>query len=220
MSDVMADNLIIRKNLRIKITKASRRQIALSLDELLNLQKDYDNISAVCLESNPEDFDEQKAKDDLYKQQIEALISCERSVNQLEAITIDDDELIPDLSSIPRLIPSSSHITNNNNFSSSIHHQPSTSSNLLMNVYPATVRASDLLTFDGNVINWLPFKMSFEDEVINNPNLLESKKRKCPLYGGRQLHPLLGRTERLSVLFRWLSHACLFTIRNAVPSMM
>ncbi|KAH9512026.1 Cytochrome P450 4V2, variant 2 [Dermatophagoides farinae] len=173
--DSKKKNIINIMSLIIKITKASRRQIALSLDELLNLQKDYDNISAVCLESNPEDFDEQKAKDDLYKQQIEALISCERSVNQLEAITIDDDELIPDLSSIQR----------NNNLSSTIHqpttssiHQPpSTSSNLLMNVYPATVRASDLLTFDGNVINWLPFKMSFEDEVINNPNLMESKKR-------------------------------------------
>nr|XP_046913011.1 chitinase-like protein PB1E7.04c [Dermatophagoides farinae] len=96
-------------------------------------------------------------------------------VNQLQAITIDEDDLIPNLSAIPVSIPSTSHVSNNN-FSSTIQHQPAVS-NLSLNVYPTSVRASDLLTFDGNVINWIPFKTSFDDEVLSNPNLLDTKKR-------------------------------------------
>ncbi|OTF72501.1 hypothetical protein BLA29_006871, partial [Euroglyphus maynei] len=54
----------------------------------------------------------------------------------------------------------------------------SVSNSLQVNTsYPKKVNASDLLNFDGNVMNWFPFRISFEDEVINNPNLMESKKR-------------------------------------------
>ena len=170
----MSDNLNIRRILRTKITKASRRLISLSLDELTSLRNEYDIISEACLVNNTEDYDQQKAKDDLYKQQIEALIGYERSISQLEAITIDDDDLL--VSEFPTTPITSRNLHN------ALHQtqQSSSSSVQTVNTFPAfptTVRASDLLNFDGNVINWLPFKMTFEDEVINNPNLLESKKR-------------------------------------------
>ncbi|OTF75600.1 hypothetical protein BLA29_015480, partial [Euroglyphus maynei] len=74
-------NLVIRKNLRIKITKASRQLLFLSLEELSNLQNDYDRISELCLSEGPEDYDDQKKKDDLYVQKIEALVALERSKN-------------------------------------------------------------------------------------------------------------------------------------------
>ena len=75
----MSDDLSKRRALRIKITKASRQLIVLSLEQLLSLQYEYDIVSELCLLENQQDYDEQRSKDDLYKQKIEALIAFERT---------------------------------------------------------------------------------------------------------------------------------------------
>ncbi|KAH9494367.1 hypothetical protein DERF_015057 [Dermatophagoides farinae] len=74
----MSDDLSKRRALRIKITKASRQLIVLSLEQLLSLQYEYDIVSELCLLENQQDYDEQRSKDDLYKQKIEALIAFEQ----------------------------------------------------------------------------------------------------------------------------------------------
>ncbi|OTF72612.1 hypothetical protein BLA29_010983, partial [Euroglyphus maynei] len=141
-----------------------------------------------CLSEGPEDFDDQKKKDDLYKQKIEALVALERSKNQLESISIDDDDLSQDfnilndpsanLSNQPNLFRTSN--VQSTLLPTQVAAHGSSNLNLLTSnnhLFPSVVRASDLLTFDGNVMNWQPFRISFEEEVMLNPNLMESKKR-------------------------------------------
>ncbi|KAH9416025.1 hypothetical protein DERP_000521 [Dermatophagoides pteronyssinus] len=166
MSSIQSD-VSRRKIIRIKISKACNQTISLSLEDLINLQREYDIISEKCLAASPDDYDEQKSKDDLYKQKISALISLEQTKNTLSAISIIDEE-IEDFLNIPNTVQASTPVMNASNSIDENSTNPS---------YPMNVRASDLLTFDGNVLNWHPFKISFEDEVINNPNLMESKKR-------------------------------------------
>lgn len=83
---MMSEDKSKRQTLRVKITKASKQMIVLSLEQLLCLQNEYDIVSELCLLENPHDFDEQKSKDDLYKQKIQALIALERTKNQLASI--------------------------------------------------------------------------------------------------------------------------------------
>lgn len=174
---MMSEDKSKRQTLRVKITKASKQMIVLSLEQLLCLQNEYDIVSELCLLENPHDFDEQKSKDDLYKQKIQALIALERTKNQLASITLDDVELSAEFddeagsgaTSTNHRDPSSSQ----GDLSFSLHN-PIRINSL---AYPSSVRASDLLSFDGNVMNWCPFRLSFEDEVMKNPNLLDTKKR-------------------------------------------
>ena len=149
----MSDDLSKRRALRIKITKASRQLIVLSLEQLLSLQYEYDIVSELCLLENPQDYDEQRSKDDLYKQKIEALIAFERTKNQLASISIEDDELASEFNNVTG--PSSTSINPRGPLSSQGDLYFSLSNPIRINnmAYPTSVGASDLLTFDGNVMN-------------------------------------------------------------------
>nr|XP_027194803.1 uncharacterized protein LOC113789464 [Dermatophagoides pteronyssinus] len=114
MSSIQSD-VSRRKIIRIKISKACNQTISLSLEDLINLQREYDIISEKCLAASPDDYEEQKSKDDLYKQKISALISLEQTKNTLSAISIIDEE-IEDFLNIPNTVQAS---TPNTSFESS-----------------------------------------------------------------------------------------------------
>ncbi|KAI2797159.1 hypothetical protein BLOT_011137 [Blomia tropicalis] len=61
-----------------------------------------------------------------------------------------------------------------------------------------TIRASDLPTFDGKVLNWLPFKMVFSRVVLNEPSISDAQKLGLliKVTSGRALNRVVALTQR------------------------
>ncbi|KAI2795534.1 hypothetical protein BLOT_016503 [Blomia tropicalis] len=61
-----------------------------------------------------------------------------------------------------------------------------------------TIRASDLPTFDGKVLNWLPFKLVFSRVVLNEPSISDAQKLGLliKVTSGRALNRVVALTQR------------------------
>ncbi|KAI2810780.1 hypothetical protein BLOT_001945 [Blomia tropicalis] len=79
---------------------------------------------------------------------------------------------------------------------------PSTSRNNEQTYRPyeraPTIRASDLPSFDGNVLNWIPFKRVFTRVVINEPSISDAQKLGLliKVTSGRALNRVLTLSQR------------------------